>query len=179
MAAALLLTFTAGCFGGFNVTRKLWGFNKNVSPNKWVQWFVYLALVIIPVYEICGLGDVLIFNSVEFWTGNNPITVMNDGPREVIARRTADGMQIQVSEPGKAARVFDIALSDEGAVARENGAVVSRVTSVAGDATLFDGQGRELMHRSPAQLQEVAQSPRQMLSRLLEQDDGLRLAAQR
>src|SRR5690242_1708980 len=109
LAAAMLLTFTAGCFGSWNLTRKLWSWNKSVSPNKWVQWFVFLALVIIPVYEICGgLGDTLIFNSVEFWTGSNPITVMNDGPRQVIARRTAEGMQIQVNEAGKEPRVFDI-----------------------------------------------------------------------
>jgi hypothetical protein len=179
VAAALLLTFSAGCFGGFNLTRKVWGFNNGVSSNKFVKWLVFLGLSIIPVYEICALlADPLIFNSVEFWTGSNPITVMNDGPRQVMARRTAQGVQIQVTEPGKAPRVFDVEVNDQGAVAREGTAVVSRVVSVDGDATLFDGSGRVFLHRSAAQIDEAAQSsPRQILTRLLEQDQSLRVAS--
>src|ERR1041384_1872981 len=177
LAAALVLMSTAGCFGSWNLTRKLWAWNKSVSPNKWVQWFVFLALVIIPVYEVCGgLGDTLIFNSVEFWTGTNPMAMIDAGPRPVIARRTADGMQIRVNEAGKPSRVFDIEVSDQGAVAREGSTVVSRVTTLAGDATLLDGSGNVLMHRSAAQIGEAAQSPKQILTRLLEQDQPLRLA---
>jgi hypothetical protein len=29
--------------------------------------------VILPVYGLCTLGDALIFNSIEFWGGENPI----------------------------------------------------------------------------------------------------------
>ena len=38
-------------------------------------------MCIIPAYEICILGDGLIFNSIEFWGGNNPIA-MKDGQVE-------------------------------------------------------------------------------------------------
>lgn len=66
---------TSGCFGGFNLTRKVWNFNKNVSPNKWVQELVFLALVIVPVYGFASLIDAIFINSIEFWTGENPVTV--------------------------------------------------------------------------------------------------------
>jgi hypothetical protein len=72
VAIALLAGFvplTSACFGSFNLTRKLIGFNRSVSPNKWIQWFVFLGLNIIPVYPFASLGDVFFANSVEFWTG--------------------------------------------------------------------------------------------------------------
>lgn len=66
---------TAACFGSFNVTRNLWSFNKKVSPNKWVQEVVFLAFNFIPVYGVAGLIDAVVVNSVEFWTGENPVKV--------------------------------------------------------------------------------------------------------
>jgi hypothetical protein len=32
------------------------------------------VLTIIPVYGIAYLGDIIIFNSIEFWGGENPIS---------------------------------------------------------------------------------------------------------
>jgi hypothetical protein len=63
----------SGCFGGFALTRKLWRFNEEISDNKFVEWLVFLVLIIIPVYEIFTFVDALIFNSLEFWTGSNPL----------------------------------------------------------------------------------------------------------
>jgi hypothetical protein len=96
----------------------------------------------------------------------------------VIARRTAQGMQIEVNETGKPLRVFDVEVNDQGAIAREGTTVISRVVSVDGDATLYDRSGRVFLHRSGAQIDEAAQSsPRQILTRLLEQDQSLALAS--
>lgn len=66
---------TTACFGSFHVTRNVWSFNKKVSPNKWVQELVFLGLTILPVYSIAGLVDAVVVNSVEFWTGENPVKV--------------------------------------------------------------------------------------------------------
>src|SRR3712207_767327 len=62
-----------GCFGKFSLTRAMWDFNKNVSGNKFVQWAVFLVMIIVPVYGVGTLVDALVINSIEFWTGNNPI----------------------------------------------------------------------------------------------------------
>ena len=68
---ALTLMFS-GCYGPFRLTRKLHTWNGQVG-EKWANEFVFLVLVWVPVYSLATLGDALIFNSVEFWTGDNPI----------------------------------------------------------------------------------------------------------
>jgi hypothetical protein len=81
--AALGLVASSGCFGSFQLTRKLYTFNKTVSPDKWVQELVFLGMNIVPVYGIVGLADALFANTVEFWTGTNPVasarTLQPDG----------------------------------------------------------------------------------------------------
>lgn len=73
--ATLGLLSSSACFGSFNLTRKVWTFNKNVSPDKFVQELVFLAFAVIPVYSIAGFLDVIVINSIEFWTGENPVSV--------------------------------------------------------------------------------------------------------
>ena len=68
----------SGCYGPFRLTTKLHQWNGNVSNKKFVNELVFLGLCVLPAYELCTLGDVLIFNSIEFWGGQNPIT-MKDG----------------------------------------------------------------------------------------------------
>jgi hypothetical protein len=90
--ATLGLLSSSACFGSFNLTRKVWTFNKNVSPDKFVQELVFLAFAVIPVYSIAGFLDAVVINSIEFWTGENPVSVAKttttpDG-REFVQRGT-------------------------------------------------------------------------------------------
>jgi hypothetical protein len=78
MLAGASATLLSGCFGSFSATRKLWGWNDDVG-NKWVNWLVFLGLSILPVYELFVLADVLVLNSLEFWTGSNPVRRAGDG----------------------------------------------------------------------------------------------------
>src|ERR1051325_10449586 len=68
-----VLAGTSGCFGSFNLTRKLYTFNKTVSKDKFIQELAFLGMTIVPVYQLVGAVDVLFANTVEFWTGKNPI----------------------------------------------------------------------------------------------------------
>ena len=65
----------SGCYGSFSLTSKLYNWNGQVSNQKFVNELVFLGLCILPAYELCTLGDALIFNSIEFWGGQNPITM--------------------------------------------------------------------------------------------------------
>jgi hypothetical protein len=92
---ALGLVASSGCFGSFNLTRKTYAYNKSVSPDKWVQEVVFLAFMVIPVYSVVGAVDVLILNSIEFWTGENPVMASNtitreDGGRVVQSTKVTD-----------------------------------------------------------------------------------------
>lgn len=74
---AIVLAMCAGmistsCIGKFQLTRNLLDWNKNIS-GKFVNELVFIALCIIPVYEISALADVLVLNSIEFWSGSNPL----------------------------------------------------------------------------------------------------------
>ena len=91
-AAVLTLTAgalvgTSGCFGSFNLTRKVYGFNKTVSKDKFVQELVFLGLNVVPIYGIASFVDAVVANTVEFWTGKNPIemssTIRLDGTSRV------------------------------------------------------------------------------------------------
>jgi hypothetical protein len=79
---ALGLAGSSACFGSFNLTRKVYAFNQSVSEDKWVQELVFLAFAIVPIYEVAGALDALIINSIEFWTGDNPVVVHNSITRE-------------------------------------------------------------------------------------------------
>lgn len=75
LAAVLALSiFEAGCFGSFKLTQAIWKFNRGISHDKWIQWVLFLPLAIFQVYSIGALADVLVLNSIEFWTGRNPVT---------------------------------------------------------------------------------------------------------
>ena len=98
LAAVLLLgSLTQGCYGPFNATRNLWHWNGTIG-DKWGQELVFLGLCIIPVYEIFMLGDALIFNSIQFWGGDNPIKptagAMHSDADKVAA---LVGLQVQVT----------------------------------------------------------------------------------
>ena len=71
MALASSMMFTS-CIGSFSLTNKLLDWNKSVS-SKFVNEIVFVAFWVLPVYEISALADVLVINSIEFWTGSNPV----------------------------------------------------------------------------------------------------------
>lgn len=60
------------CIGSFTLTNKLLSWNRHIS-NKFVNELVFLAFWILPVYEVSGLADIIVLNSIEFWSGANPI----------------------------------------------------------------------------------------------------------
>lgn len=60
------------CFGGFVLTGKWHGFIKGIN-NKWLRWIVFLITCI--VYGITIWVDAILFNSIEFWSGSNPMAM--------------------------------------------------------------------------------------------------------
>ena len=85
-----LLLFTASlcaCYGPFTLTKDLhrWNGNlgKSVATNapaknraqqaKWTNEAVFVAFVIIPVYEVATFADALVLNSIHFWTGQDTL----------------------------------------------------------------------------------------------------------
>lgn len=76
VATVLLLTASLGlnsCIGSFALTQRVMKWNNQVG-SKFLNELVFFAFWILPVYEVTSLADVLVINSIEFWSGTNPMT---------------------------------------------------------------------------------------------------------
>lgn len=71
-ACAVLGALLAGCVGSNAITGKVTEFNIKVVDNRYARAGVNFLLA--PVYGISTAADYIVFNSLEFWTGHNPIT---------------------------------------------------------------------------------------------------------
>lgn len=101
--AAVGLIASTGCIGSFQLTRKVYSWNTTVSADKFVQEVVFLALNIVPVYGVATLADAVFANTVEFWTGENPVasarTLRPDGTALIQnAETTAEGKTLTIRE---------------------------------------------------------------------------------
>ncbi|MGB7631149.1 MAG: DUF3332 family protein [Candidatus Deferrimicrobium sp.] len=68
---AAMGALSAGCFGKFQLTRKVYDINQSID-DKYVRSAATWIFVIVPVYELAALLDLIVFNVIEFWTGENP-----------------------------------------------------------------------------------------------------------
>ena len=59
------------CIGSFALFNKVRAWNDQVG-DKFVNEIVFVAMWILPVYELSFMADMLILNSIEFWSGSNP-----------------------------------------------------------------------------------------------------------
>jgi hypothetical protein len=78
------LTVTTACYGPFNLTRNVYHWNSNIKGSsevneKWMKEFVFFGMIIIPVYMFSALLDAFIFNSIQFWSGSNPVKADDAG----------------------------------------------------------------------------------------------------
>lgn len=71
LAVCASLTLTS-CIGSFSLTNKVLGWNNSVG-NKFVNELVFIAFWVLPVYEVTAIADLLVLNSIEFWSGSNPV----------------------------------------------------------------------------------------------------------
>ena len=62
----------SSCIGSFSLTKSVMAWNKTVG-SKFVNELVFVAFWILPVYEVTSVADLLILNSIEFWSGKNVI----------------------------------------------------------------------------------------------------------
>ena len=59
------------CIGSFALFNKVKNWNEHVG-DKFVNELVFVAMWILPVYELRFVADLFILNTIEFWSGTNP-----------------------------------------------------------------------------------------------------------
>ncbi|MGL4369501.1 MAG: DUF3332 domain-containing protein [Spirochaetota bacterium] len=94
LVAAVCSVSLQSCIGKFSLTKKLHTFNQTLG-NKWVNEVAFIIMVIVPVYGVCILIDGIVLNTIEFWTGSNPLA-MKDGESETRIA-SADGVTYQIT----------------------------------------------------------------------------------
>ena len=86
LCGSLMLSSCIGSFGLFGTVRE---WTEGVTDSKFVNeqfngifgienQLLYLAMWIVPVYELSMLADGIVFITLEFWTGNNPVANAGD-----------------------------------------------------------------------------------------------------
>ena len=71
LCLAMAGILTSSCVGSFAMFNKLASWNKTATDNKFLNELIFI--VISPAYAFAGLADALVLNSLEFWTGDNPM----------------------------------------------------------------------------------------------------------
>ena len=61
------------CLGPNNAYNNLQAWNANVSESDGLREVLFLGMVFIPVYPIALWADYIVFNTIEYWSGDNPI----------------------------------------------------------------------------------------------------------
>ena len=93
-SAAILCS---SCIGSFGLTRKVYNWNNSLG-DKWMNELAFVALNIIPVYPIATFADVIVLNSIEFWTGSNPMAAT--GEVKVVKNNAGENVEISAIENG-------------------------------------------------------------------------------
>lgn len=109
LAATFLGLTASSCIGSFALTNKLLGWNRQID-SKFVNELVFVAFWILPVYEVSALADLLVINSIEFWSGNNPVsastqTIKGANGERYLVERDAAGYTITDEADGTSVRL--------------------------------------------------------------------------
>lgn len=127
-----VVAFVLGCFvlsscvGSFSLFNKLAKWNKGATRYKLLNELIFL--VISPAYAVCGIVDMFVLNTVEFWSGSNPmaanvgktVRVKGDDGNVYALKYLDDGYEVTRPEGGKFYFKHDSA-SDAWFMVDENG----------------------------------------------------------
>lgn len=69
LALASGMMFTS-CIGSFGLTKKFLTWNQNID-SKFVNAILFVLMS--PAYAVTTIADLFVLNSIEFWSGTNPL----------------------------------------------------------------------------------------------------------
>lgn len=151
LASALTLP---SCIGSFTLSSRLLSWNKTVTTNKFLNELVFLGFCILPVYEVSVLADIVVLNSIEFWSGDNPMACGTkriegtDGQRYLV-KCDGKGYDIISENDGSSVRLDFDAPTQTWSVALPSGEAMPFMTIIDADhVAMPDGAG----HMMPMEL---------------------------
>jgi hypothetical protein len=118
LVAVLSGSVTTGCLGTSGLSGNLKEFNLEVVENRYGRETIFFVLNVVWVYRICTILDLFIFNSIEFWSGKNPLngkSPLVDVPMsevEKIGFRDLDRAQVELVAENEAKLHLDFQNGD-------------------------------------------------------------------
>ena len=176
-AVLALGLLVSGCYGPFNLTQRLYQWNGQFA-DKWEKEIVFVLIAWVPVYGLAVAGDAIVFNSMEFWTGKNPVDAparrsdlpqvkrISRGDEEAVLTYTpsADGasLTVQQFQRGRPAGSVRIDQRDGMTEGRDqSGALlVTAQTTQDGGMIVRNGQGKSVAAYSAADVERVLNEAR-------------------
>lgn len=117
MKRAIALLLVAGvswmgflnCVGSFALVGKINSALNGLSKRggwgwKFIGWIIFLVVGWL-LYGITILVDLIVFNSLEFWTGSNPIAFNEDGEATRVATKGNEKVIFHYTERGQRLRI--------------------------------------------------------------------------
>lgn len=112
LAATMMFS---SCVGSFSLFNKFAKWNTHATSEKFLNEIIFIVLS--PVYAVCGMADALVFNTIEFWSGSNPIAavgstrhVVGSNGDEYLVRVNKDGYTVTNKTRGEE---MDLVYNDE------------------------------------------------------------------
>ena len=148
----ILCFLVSGCTGSFNLTRKVYNMHRSQS-DKWADELTFLVVVLIPVYSFATFVDAIVFNSIEFWTGENPVvyaptdkakTVKRDGVEATISKISENEIKIESKVSDRMNEPIILERTDSGVIAKDmNGGVIfTSVKNDSGEVAVYDANNQ-------------------------------------
>ena len=160
VVSALAAAASTGCYGKFAATKKLHDWNGSFG-SKFVSTLIFWLFLILPVYELFALGDALIFNLIEFWTGSNPLATVThaDGSTTTLARVGPDTVRVVRSVEGQVVADVDLVVAGEAAGLTRDRSGVVLATVEAHRSGVMVTRGERIETFSPAELEALEAAP--------------------
>lgn len=131
LALAMLASFSTACIGKNAVSANVRKFNLEATEHRWGRWGVFLLLMMLP-YPIASMADLLVVNSIEFWSGENPVSkepavtpgaarddvgktfTTDDGTQVTMIHEVDDTVTAMLTSPEGETRILTISKGDQG-----------------------------------------------------------------
>ena len=81
LAATLL---TTSCVGSFSLFNRVAKWNTHATKSKFLNEIIFL--LISPAYVVCSVADAFVLNTIEFWSGSNPMAQKVGTTQEVLGK---------------------------------------------------------------------------------------------
>jgi hypothetical protein len=93
----LLAVSLSGCMGHNALVDKALRFNLSAADGRWGREGLFVGMWVVPIYPLFTLADLLVLNSIEFWTGKNPMNgrvAVVDIPRSEVKKLGLDAVEV-------------------------------------------------------------------------------------